>query len=929
MSGVLLRSKLFILPLRPNLVPRQNLIEQLNLGHQSGHKLTLICAPAGFGKTTLVSEWAADLQLAAASDSQTSYALAWLALDEGDNDPTRFLAYFIAAVNQVEGLETAVGEEALGMLQSSQPPPPEAILISLLNDITIISEKIVFVLDDYHLIDAQDVHNALTYLLEHLPPQLHLVIATRDDPNLPLARLRARGQLTELRAMDLRFSTNEAAEFLNQVMNLALSSEEIAALESRTEGWIAGLHLAAVSMQGRDDTQSFIKSFTGSHRFVLDYLIEEVLEQETTNVQNFLLQTAVLNRFSGPLCDALTGQDDSQATLELLERANLFIIPLDEERQWYRYHHLFSDLLKLRLRQKHPDQVPILHYVASVWYEHNGFIDEAIEHALRAADFARMTHLVEEHVDAVWQRGEHSKLRRWLGKLPGELIGGKPQLSIIYAWYLFAMGRQDEAEKTLQAAEKKLDPAANSQSETRPQTGSSLPDCSRRQLRGRAAAVRAFMASFRGDIAGIIQYAHEALEYLPEQDTAWRSITALALGDAQGFKGDMPAAYAARLQALQACQAAGSTYYILLASMKVAITLRSQGRLQETIEICRQQKQLANENGLSQTSLFGLILLVWSEVLVEINDLDQAINLAQKGADLSKRGKDQAMAGWGSMCLIRILFSTGDLTGVQEIIQQMEHKAQVTNVPPWIMRQTAAWQMRLWLEQDKLEAVSQWLVDRELERDAAANKPLLEIDYFALFDYILLARIQIVQGHLDEATKLLQQLLTAAESGGRTTRVIEIHILQALAYQRAGDLSQAMIPLKQAFTLAETEGFVRIFLDEGPPMAHLLYEAFSRGIHPDYTQRLLAHLSTDIKLQTNPTESQVPKTGLIDPLSEREIEILQLIAQGLSNREIAARLFLSLNTVKVHNRNIFSKLDAHTRTQAVARARSLGMLATI
>ncbi|HEY5671244.1 MAG TPA: hypothetical protein VIS10_14725, partial [Anaerolineales bacterium] len=384
----LLSTKLYIPPTRPELVPRQRLIERLN--ESLDCKLTLISAPAGFGKTTLVSEWVTGCEC----------PTAWLSLDEDDNDTARFLTYFITALNRVEGIEANMGEGALSMLHSPQPPPVEVVLTSLINDGADIPDRIILVLDDYHVIDAKPVNNALTFLLEHLPPQMHLVIATREDPHLPLSRLRARGQLTELRAADLRFTSIEAAEFLNDVMGLYLSTVDIAALETRTEGWIAGLQFAAISMQGSKDATGFIKSFTGSHRYVLDYLVEEVLEQQSETIQSFLLQTSVLDRLNASLCNALLDQQDGQEYLEFLEHANLFVIPLDEERHWYRYHHLFADLLRQRLKRTQPEKLPILHRRASKWHEQNSMGKEAVDHALAAKDFERAAGLIEEQVDA-------------------------------------------------------------------------------------------------------------------------------------------------------------------------------------------------------------------------------------------------------------------------------------------------------------------------------------------------------------------------------------------------------------------------------------------------------------------------------------------------------------------------------------------------
>jgi LuxR family maltose regulon positive regulatory protein len=809
----------------------------------------------------------------------------------------------------------------------------------LINEITAIPDQIVLVLDDYHLIETRSIHDALTFLLRHLPPQMHLVIATRVDPQLPLARLRARGQLTELRATDLRFSSSEAAEFLNQVMGLGLSAEDIAALETRTEGWIAGLQLAAISMQGREDTASLIKSFTGSHRFVLDYLIEEVLEQQSESVQAFLLQTAILDRLTGSLCDAVRFDiaetpsssektaDNSQATLEMLEHANLFIIPLDEERRWYRYHRLFVDLLRQRLRQTQLEQIPTLHYRASEWYEQNGFADEAIEHALRAEDYERAARLIEEHVDALWQRSEHVKLRRWLAGLPVELVFSKPHLCILHAWNLFTSGQQDAAEQSLRAAEKALEPSlvlspvegSDPTTETPSMERAQLPGSDRIKIQGRAAAIRAFLAFYRGDVQEIDKYARQALELLPEEDLTWRSTATVALGDAYSFVGEMAAAYQVRLEALNVSKAASNIYMILIASMKLAVTMRQQGQLHRVVEICQQQYQLANESGLSQTVVVGWLLAIWGEVLAELNDLEGGIHQAKNGTELTGRGRDIAMIGWSNLCLMRILFSRGELAAAEEIIKKTENIAREYYVPPWITSLMAAWQARVRLAQDKLDAASQWVQERGLDADGDPT-------YLREMEYVALARILIAQGRLDEATTLLERLLKGAEAGGRTSRAIEILMLQALAFQAGGDTIRAMAALGKALTLAEVGGYIRIFVDEGPPMARLLYEAAARGIAPDYVRRLLAAFPVAEPEQADPPKSQALESVMVEPLSERELEVLQLISEGLTNPEIASRLFVSLNTVKAHTRNIYGKLNVHSRTQAIARSQELGLL---
>jgi LuxR family maltose regulon positive regulatory protein len=959
----LLQTKLHIPPVRPGLVSRPRLMERLNAGlgqnsfHESlgfGRKLTLISAPAGFGKTTLVSEWVQAIGRAA-----PPIAIAWLSLDEDDNDLARFLVYVVAALSRIEA---NIGKGVLNQLRAS-PPPAEEILTFLINVIAATpGQKIILVLDDYHLIEDQAIHDALTFLLARLPRQLHLVISTREDPYLSLARLRARGQLTELRATDLRFASFEAAEFLNRVMGLALSAEDIAALEARTEGWIAGLQLAALALQGlalqgtisgrgHKDVAGFVQSFTGSHRFVLDYLVEEVLERQPKSIQTFLLQTAILDRLTGPLCDAVCsvgtasissgnavrlgsaqspsssrGTAESQAILETLDRANLFVVPLDNERRWYRFHHLFADLLRQRLRQVHPEWIATLHQRASAWLEQNGFPEEAIEHALRAGDLERAASLMEAHADAAWRRGEHAKLRHWLDALPLEAIRAEPRLCVYHTWYLFAGGRQDEAEEALQACEEAMDASRDPATGTTPLAHRGLlSDLDRQRMRGRAAVIRAFIATYNGDVPGIIRYARHALDCLPEQDLTWRRDAALALGDAQGFRGDLASAYAARLEAAEASQAAGDTIFSLLAHLKVAITLREQGRLQRTIELCQEQLEFASKNGLMRAAVPGGFLAIWGEALGEMGDLEGAHDLVARGMESAERGGESLVAGWGYLCLTRMLYSRGDMAGVIAIARKVGRSARESQMPPWIATEMAAWKARSWLAQGKLAAASRWARQRGLIADGQL-KQVDAFDFFSLNAFTILARILLARERWNEALGLLSRLLEAAQAGGRTSKAIEILGLQAMTAQAKGDTSLALAAIENALTLAAPEGFVQTFVDEGPPMAHLLYQALGRGMEPEYVSRLLAAFPVAEPEPAAPMSSQTHESDLIEPLSERELEVLQLVAEGLTNREIAARLFLSLNTVKGHTRNIYGKLNVHSRTQAVARAQSLGLL---
>jgi LuxR family maltose regulon positive regulatory protein len=919
MPASILVTKLYIPRPRSELVRRPGLIGRLNNGLD--RKLTLLSAPAGFGKTTLLSQWVRSLGDSNERDGQT-IKVAWLSLDDGDNDPVRFLSYFIAALNQIKDIEADLGQGAAGMLQSPQLPSTNHILISLINDLAAIPGKIIFVLDDYHLIDSESVQRALGFLLENLPPQLHLVIATRQDPHLSLGRLRAQDQITDIRAADLRFTFSEAADFLNQAMGLSLSSDDIADLETRTEGWIAGLQLAAISMQGSKDRTGFIKSFTGSHRLVLDFLIEEVLDQQSESIQNFLLQTSILNRLTGSLCDALTEGNHSRETLEMLDRANLFIIPLDEERRWYRFHHLFADLLRQRLRQIQPENLPVLHIKAADWYEQNKFMDEAIEHALCAEDFKRAARLIENATETVWVRSEDTKFRRWLEKLPDELVFSKPQLCIFQAWQLYLNGQIDEAERRLYAVQRVLEPIASPSAELSSIKDAQLIEVDTRKLLGRTAALRAVLLYSQGDAQGIMQYARQALNYLPEDDLLWRNSATISLGDAYGFIGDVPSAYQARLDGLKMSKASGNAYMILFACLNLVFTLRDMGRLQDALEICQQQIEMANKNGLSRTGVVGWLFMLWGEILAEKNELEQALELERKGAQLIEQSKDVIMLGWSSLCLIRVLFSRGDLEDAEEVIQKINYLAMDHYVNPWIINQMRAWQARIWLLQDELEAASQWAKDLDVD----INGTLTSVHDF---DYGILARILIAQKRLVAASNLLQRLFETAEEGERTSKMIEILILQALAFQANDKTTQAISTLERAFNLAEPGGFIRIFVDEGPLMAHLLYESLSHGTASKYPQRLLAAFPVAEPERVASKKSQVDQSGLIEPLSDREIEVLQLIARGLTNRDIATRLFLSLHTVKAHTRNIYSKLNVHNRTQAITRSQQLGILPPI
>jgi LuxR family maltose regulon positive regulatory protein len=910
MSTQVLVTKLYLPPPRPRVIHRTRLIERLNEGLH--RKLTLVSAPAGFGKTTLVSAWIAD----------SGRPTAWLSLDEGDSDPARFLTYLVAALQTVDA---TIGEGLSNVLQSPQQPPTESILTCLLNDISALANDITLVLDDYHLIDSPAIDDAITFLIDHLPPQLHLVITTREDPQLPLARMRARGQLTEVRASDLRFTTDEAAAFLNEVMGLDLSAQDVAALETRTEGWIAGLQLAALSMRGRDDVSGFIQAFAGNDRYIVDYLVEEVLQREPDHIRDFLLQTSILDRLSGFLCDAVTGRDESKTFLETLERGNLFVVPLDDKRQWYRYHHLFADVLRAHLVDEHPDQVSALHRRASIWYEQNGDLPAAIHHAFAAEDFARAADLVERSVPAMGRSRQEATLLAWLRALPDEVIRVRPVLSVDYAGTLLqAVGDLEGAEARLRDAERWLDPAAVTNG---PSAGMVVGDYgSFRRLPGQIAIYRAGQALIRGDVAETMRYAGQALDLLPVHDDFGRGAATGLLGLAFWTRGDLEAGHRMYTECMAFLQRAGFISDLFGCALVLADIRITQGRLHEAMRTYERALQLAAEHSTAILRGTADMHVGMSELHREWGDLDTAINHVLTSQDLGRHnGLRQNPYRW-CVAMAGIREVQGDLDGALDLLLEAE-RLYVGDFSPNV-RPVAALTARMWAARGRLGDALGWAREQGLSAED-------DLSYLREFEHITLARVLIARYKserddrvIHEAMGLLERLLHAADEGGRTGRVIEILVLQALAREAQGDIPGALGPLERALSLAEPEGYVRTFVGEGAPMARLLSEANAHGLMPNYTGRLLVAFDG-----VAPTSERIPSQPsvrtaqpLIEPLSQRELQVLQLIAQGLSNHEIGERLFLALSTVKGHNRVIFGKLNVQRRTEAIARARDLGLL---
>ena len=879
MPAPILATKLYIPPSRRSLVLRPRLVERLNDGLAAGNRLTLISAPAGFGKTTLVGEWVAGC----------GRPVAWLSLDAGDSDPSRFLTYLIAALQAVA---PGVGGGVLAVLQSPQPPPLESTLTALLNDVTGIERDVVLVLDDCHVLDGKPVEDALAFLVEHLPPQLHMVIATREDPTLPLARLRARSQLTEVRGADLRFTPDEADEFLRQVMGLDLSAEEIGALEGRTEGWIAGLQLAALSLQGHADAAGFIASFAGSHHFVLDYLVEEVLERQPEPVQTFLLRTSILDRLCGPLCDAVLvdAPVPGQETLEYLERANLFIVPLDSERRWYRYHHLFGDLLRQRRQQIAVSSggADADHLRASEWYEANGLEIEAFEHAAAGHDVERAERLVEGRGMPLHFRGALVPILHWLESLPTTALDARPSLWVTYASGLLSSGQTTGVEPKLQAAERALQDART--------------DDRTRDLVGRIASVRALLVWSPHEVETIIAQSRRALEYLHPDNLPFRTAAALTLGNACVLLGDRSGARQALTEVAAISAASGNTIYEILGSIGLGYIQELDNQLVLAAETFRRAIELAA--GLPFPFVCEAHLGL-ARVHYQWNDLDAARQHGEQSLQLAQQIADTDRPVAWEVLLARLALARGDAAGAAAILAEADRATRqhdfVLQVP-----EVAAGQVLAFLRGGDVVAAARVAQAHDL--------PLSR------------ARVHLAQGDPTAALAVLEPYRRQMAEKAWADEELKALVLLAVAFDAAGEHPGAVEVLDEALTLAEPGGFIRVFVDEGAPMARLLYEACSRGVHPDYVRHLLAVFPASGREQAAPSRSAAAAIGLEEPLSSRELEVLDLIAAGLTNQQIAARLYVSPHTVKSHARNIYAKLGVSSRTQAIAKGRALGLL---
>ncbi|GHO72688.1 helix-turn-helix transcriptional regulator [Ktedonobacter sp. SOSP1-85] len=885
---------------RVRLVSRTRLVEQLQQGRERG--LTLISAPAGFGKTTLLAQWLADHK------HLPPMSVAWLSLEAQDNDSTCFLSSLIAALQTVN---RRLGANALALLQTGEPLSPETVMTLLVNDLTHYArEDITLVLDDYHVIEAPSIHCALATLVEHLPTRLHLILATRADPPLPLSRLRAHGHILEVRAAALRFSLEESSSFLQSTMDLSLSEESITTLQNRTEGWIAGLQLAALALAGHPDPSAFLSAFNGSHRFVLDYLSEEVLLRQPASIQSFLLHTAILERLSAPLCDAVTGEPASQAILETLERANLFVVSLDEKREWYRYHHLFAEALTNRLKLTMPNMVPELHRRASIWYEEHAFVIEAVHHALAAHDDERMARLLERDAIAIELNGQYQTVLNWMRRLPEEMIRTRPMLSLIRAIGLIFARQFEQAEACLRDAEvsRSFD----------------HPDEHVQMILGGIAYCRTELSSLSSnDLAGSVTMARRALSLLPQTRGAapLRAGALMYVARAYQLSGDVTSPNEQSVLTAMALVPTIGPLGRLRITHQLARLRGLQGRLSEALAIYEQLLPVAEEFRASGASAF--YYLNWSHLLREHNQLEAAERILAKGMEAMRMGiflePITALLGYATQARLqqaRGEFSQARAT-IEELVQLTEHDC----FPSPLRALATAVRAQLLLAQSDLERAVAWA-------NASGLSTEDEVSYPREMEYLILARIRIEEGRNDptgpllgNVLRLLSRLLEDAEAKARMGSVLEILILKALALHARRDQSGALTTLGRALAQAAGEGYIRLFIDEGTPLLTLLRQAQERGIAPDYVATLLSSFgATALDLQP-------PYLGeLAEPLTRREREVLQLLASGASNGEIARRLVVSLGTVKKYVSNITGKLGVQNRTQAVIRAQTLHLL---
>ena len=906
----LLATKLYLPRLQPGFLARPRLTDGLDEGLARG--LLLVCAPAGFGKTALLAGWA----------RQGRGPVAWLSLDQGDNDPARFWRHVIAALDR---MRPGTAEQLSPLLGPPSPPAFEGLVTALINELAgqLGADEMLLILDDYHLIDAQPVHASLGFLLEHRPAALRLVLASRADPPLGLARLRGRGQLAELRAAELRFTVEEAAALLRQAAGPALPEAAVAALTARTEGWVAGLQLASLSLRQHSDVAGFVATFSGSHRYVLDYLTEEVLEHQPDEVRSFLLETSVLERLSGGLCDAVTGRAGSQAMLERLERANLFLVPLDEVRGWWRYHQLFADLLRARLLEHQPGQAVQLHRKAAAWCEEHGLADDAVRHAVAAGEMIWAARLIERHFDAVYNlHGEAATIQRWLSAMPADLVRSRPRLLLAQAALADASGRVEAVEGLLDDADRA--PAGAADEPFEPSAGRAASMLV--NVPATIALHRCYLAQLRGDAEGTVAFASRALAESGEGEWLLRSTAQGFLAVAEWLRGRLTEAERAFVSGIAGWRAAGQHTATAWGCYQLGQVQRAQGRLDAAVRTCQQALEATAGPGPTPLPTAGPAYVGLGQVAYQRNELDTALRHVTEGIALCRRFVYTASLATGLATLAWIRQATGDPAGALEAMGEAELAAPG---PASLLNPVPAQRARLLLAQGDIAAAAAWTKQRGL---GAGDQP----SYPQEPEHLVLVRVLLAHGRPGRARELLERLQVLAVAQQRAGSRIEVQALQALALAGSGEEAGAVAALAQALTLACPEGYVRIFADEGAPMAALL----GRLIAAQRTQQTaadgipLAYLGRVARAFGPGTAPTGPRgragtavvAGLFEPLSDRELEVLGLLAAGKPNQQIAEELVVALSTVKKHVAHILDKLGAANRTEATARARELGLL---
>jgi LuxR family maltose regulon positive regulatory protein len=901
-DGVL-ATKLHPPRVQPGFVARPRLLDRLD--EALAGQLVLVCAPAGFGKTALLGDWA----------RAGRRPVAWLSLDQGDNDPARFWRHLVAALDRIH---PGIAEQLAPLLGPPAPPSFEGLVTALINQLATQhgDDEALLVLDDYHLLQAHQVHAALEFLLEHPPQGLLLVVASRADPPLALARLRARGQLVELRAGDLRFTAEEAAALLREAVgpDLPLPQESVAALAARTEGWVAGLQLAGLSLQGHKDVAGFVASFSGSHRYVLDFLAEEVLDRQPAEVRDFLLETSVLERLSGELGDAVTGRSDSQAMLERVERANLFLVPLDEVRGWWRYHHLFADLLRVRLHQQRPERMVELHRAAATWSEEYGLADDAIHHALAAEDGAWAARLVERHADAMLLSGERATVQLWLLALPDELVRSRPRLCLAQTWMALDSSDVAGAERSLHAAELACVAATDEPFEpSAGRAGSMLAN-----VPATIALARAFLASLLGDAEATAGFASRALAEIGEGEWVLELVTRWHVAVAEWLRGRLPEAERGFAAILAGWRAAGEPGLAASGCHFLGRLQRAQGRLDEALGTYQEALEVGAAPGQPVPPAAGVGYVGMAEIAYQRGELDAALEHLTEGIPRCRQFNYTQPLATGLAALAWVRQAKQDAAGAMEAMEEARQVAPSPEVAS-LLNPVPAQRARLLLAQGDLAAAARWTRQRGLRPDDQPSYPREP-------EYLVLARVLLAQDLPGQALGLLEWLLASAAAQGRIGSLVEIQALSALALAAGGDQAGAMAALADTLTLAAPQGYVRVFADEGQPMRALLGRlvAAKRAEQPVAGSVPLGYLGRLLRAFERGAAPVVP--GLIEPLSPRELEVLRLLAAGRPNQQIAEELVVAPNTVKKHVTHILEKLGATNRTEATARARELGLL---